>query len=97
MNIDKKFHSEHYHGNGTEPIDLISDNKLDFCRGSIIKYAYRAGKKEGQEKQDILKIIDYAMLLMEQEGINMTYEDIYELINYRQSKSKRVMCLIASK
>lgn len=79
---DNSFHSSHYHGK-IEPIDLISSNRLDFNRASIIKYAFRAGKKSGQEKLDIKKIIDYALLLANQEDIELSKEEIIELINYR--------------
>ena len=78
------FHSSHYHGE-LEPIDLISSNKLDFNRASIIKYAFRAGKKSGQEKLDITKIIDYALLLALQENIELPKEEVLELIEYRYS------------
>lgn len=79
----KVFHSSHYHAEGIEPIEYISSNKLDFNRGSIIKYAHRAGDKAGQERLDIKKIIDYAMLLAFQEGIDIEREDIKELVDYR--------------
>ncbi|UAW01129.1 PF11753 family protein [Vibrio phage BUCT194] len=78
-----KFHSSHYESNGIEVIEYISSNKLDFNRASIIKYADRCGKKQGQEKLDIKKIIDYAMLLAFQEGIEITREDIHKLVDYR--------------
>lgn len=61
---------KHYEGK-IEPIDLIIGNKLDFVRGSIVKYACRAGKKEGEAEKDILKIIDYALLLAKQEDIDV--------------------------
>lgn len=78
-----KFHSDHYESESIEPIDLMINNKLDFVRSSIIKYAFRAGKKVGQEVLDIKKIIDYAVLLAIQEGIDIQRDDIHELINYR--------------
>lgn len=58
-------------------------NKLDFTRASIVKYAHRAGLKKSQELLDIKKIIDYAMLLAFQEGIEIDRDDIKELIDYR--------------
>lgn len=78
-----EFHSKHYETQGIEPIEYISSNKLDFNRGSIVKYAHRAGDKEGQEILDIKKIIDYAMLLAFQEGIQINREDVIQLVNYR--------------
>ncbi|MGL5718870.1 MAG: DUF3310 domain-containing protein [Paraclostridium sp.] len=79
----KEFHSSHYESDGIECIEFITSNKLDFCRGSIIKYAFRAGDKKGQESLDIKKIIDYAILLAMQEGIDFTYQDAKDIIDYR--------------
>lgn len=80
---EKKFHSSHYESDNIEPIEMIMSNKMDFCRASILKYAFRAGKKEGQEVLDIKKIIDYALLLAQQEGIQFTKEDAQSIIDYR--------------
>lgn len=80
---EPKFHSSHYESDSIEPIEFMMSNKLDFCRASIIKYAFRAGKKEGQESLDIKKIIDYAILLAMQEGIDFTYQDAKDIIDYR--------------
>lgn len=79
----KEFHSSHYESDSIEPIEFMMSNKMDFCRASIVKYAFRAGKKEGQETLDIKKIIDYAILLAMQEGINFTKEDAQSIIDYR--------------
>jgi hypothetical protein len=35
-----------------------------FCIGNIIKYAQRYGKKNGKNKDDLLKIIHYAVILL---------------------------------
>ncbi|MGL5713817.1 MAG: DUF3310 domain-containing protein [Paraclostridium sp.] len=81
----KEFHSSHYESESIEPIEFMMSNKMDFCRASIVKYAFRAGKKEGQESLDIKKIIDYALLLATQEGIEFTKEDAQSIIDYRFS------------
>lgn len=39
-------------------IDVIRDYDLNFCRGNIVKYIARAGKKD-DELQDLLKAKDY--------------------------------------
>lgn len=84
LNKEKEtFHSSHYESDAIEPIEFMMSNKLDFCRSSIIKYAFRAGKKEGQETLDITKIIDYALLLAQQEDIPFTKEDAQKIIDYR--------------
>ena len=79
----KEFHSSHYESDAIEPIEFMMSNKLDMCRSSIIKYAFRAGKKEGQETLDIKKIIDYALLLAQQENITFTKKDAQDIIDYR--------------
>ena len=39
-------------------IDVINDYNVNFCRGNVIKYVVRAGKKK-DELQDLLKAKDY--------------------------------------
>lgn len=78
----KEFHSSHYEGK-IEPIEFIMANKMSFNRGNIIKYATRACKKSGQEKLDIHKIIDYAMLMAFEEGVDIDKDDIIKLVSYR--------------
>lgn len=82
LEIAEEFHSSHYEGK-IEPIEFIMANKMTFNRGNIIKYATRAGKKSGQEKLDIHKIIDYAMLMAFEEGVDIDKDDIIKLVNYR--------------
>jgi hypothetical protein len=49
----------HYdNGKDYDLIDVISDYKLNFNRGNIIKYVARAGKKENELK-DLRKALDY--------------------------------------
>lgn len=67
-----------------EPLEYIIANNFDFVRGNIIKYASRAGKKKGEEINDIKKIIDYALILAIQEGINIDFEELKKLIDYRK-------------
>ena len=49
-----------YYENGKDydVIDIINDYELNFCRGNILKYVIRAGKKR-DELQDLLKAKDY--------------------------------------
>lgn len=79
---------EHYSG-GIEPIKFIIENKYSFNRGNIVKYAHRVGNKKGQEVQDIMKIIDYALLLAYEEYIDVNRDDIIKLINYRFDWARR--------
>jgi hypothetical protein len=49
----------HYeNGKGYDIIDVIRDYELNFCRGNIIKYIARAGKKQ-DELLDLIKAQDY--------------------------------------
>lgn len=51
--------SIHYEATGDyDLIDVIQDYKLNFNRGNIIKYVFRAGKKD-DELQDLIKAKDY--------------------------------------
>lgn len=49
----------HYEATGEyDLIDIISDYKLNFNRGNVIKYIIRAGRKD-DELQDLNKALDY--------------------------------------
>ena len=64
--IDKTY-QEHYAGKGgTQTFDVIASSGLGigFCLGSIIKYSTRFGKKEGWNRNDLLKLIHYAILAL---------------------------------
>lgn len=87
MRAVKEFHSSHYEGK-IEPIEFIMANKMSFNRGNIIKYATRACKKSGQEKLDIHKIIDYAMLMAIEENIELDRDELVKLIDYRMNWKK---------
>ena len=60
-----------YYSMDIAPIDFIMANRLDFVRGSIIKYVCRAGNKGGKTGgiSDMRKVIAYAeRLIAEFEG-----------------------------
>ena len=49
----------HYdNGNSYDLIDVINDYNINYCRGNVIKYVVRAGKKK-DELADLLKAKDY--------------------------------------
>lgn len=60
-----KTNPQHYKSDkGIEVIDLIDE--LDFCTGNVIKYVYRAGKKQGEStKDDLLKAKYYLERLID--------------------------------
>lgn len=59
VTIEKEKTPSHYdNGKGYDVIDFCNDYKLNFNRGSAIKYLSRAGKKEN-EIEDLKKAIDF--------------------------------------
>jgi len=55
---DNVNHPSHYTSGKIEVIDFIDDQKLNFCRGSAIKYVARAGKKnKDKEIEDLEKAV----------------------------------------
>jgi hypothetical protein len=65
-------HPSHYTDGKIEVIDFIRDKKLDFCRGNIVKYVARAGKKgdKAKELEDLKKArqyCDFAIEMLEAE------------------------------
>lgn len=79
---EKGLHS-HYENTGIEPIDFIMANKYSFNQGNVIKYIHRVGKKAGEEKKDIIKIIDYALLTAYEKGIEVGEQELHKAINSR--------------
>lgn len=60
-------YGEHYAGDdNVQAIDLIAAGGMlmHFAASSIIKYAYRFGKKNGLNRDDLLKVIHYAMFML---------------------------------
>jgi hypothetical protein len=63
----KATYSGHYVGKkNVQTLELIESagHAMGFCIGDILKYAARQGKKKGEERKDILKIIHYGLLLL---------------------------------
>ena len=61
--IDTTYNA-HYSTDKYQATDMIIDagHGGGFCRGNIIKYAMRYGKKEGRNQIDLLKLIHYAVI-----------------------------------
>jgi hypothetical protein len=62
--IDSTY-TKHYGSGSIQTTEFTIDagHGEGFCIGNIIKYAQRYGKKNGYNKEDILKIIHYAIIL----------------------------------
>jgi hypothetical protein len=61
-----KSYDAHYSMNKIQSTEFIFDagHGEGFCLGNIIKYAQRYGKKNGKNKEDLLKILHYAVILL---------------------------------
>lgn len=83
-------HSSHYNAE-VQPIDLyLAKGELTaYSRSCIIRYAFRFGDKKGEEKKDIKKIIDCALLMSLESGIEITEKELIELIQTRMNWLKK--------
>ena len=63
--IDKTYDA-HYAQNKIQSTEFIADagHGEGFCIGNIIKYAQRYGKKGGYNREDLKKIIHYAIIML---------------------------------
>lgn len=60
-------YEKHYVGeNNVQALDLIfsSGHGIGFTIGNILKYSSRYGKKNGYNRDDVMKILHYAILLL---------------------------------
>ena len=74
--IDSTY-GKHYAKGNFQATEIIMDAEhgRGFCLGNIIKYAIRFDKK-GDSRVDLLKIIHYAILAMEQ--LDLEEQQLYE-------------------
>lgn len=95
-----KIDREHYiSDDNIEPIDLILAGDLKFCEGNILKYAYRAGKKDSETiYKDLIKCIDYSAIsitnnLKKEENNNVAIDklekEIIDKIKFRFDNIKK--------
>ena len=65
----RKTYSSHYAKSCKQATENINDqgHGTGFCMGNILKYAQRYGKKEGKNKNDLLKVIHYAIIQLSQD------------------------------
>ncbi len=67
LNHIEKTYKQHYASkDGSQAIDAIfaAGHGIGFCMGNITKYTNRFGKKDGQNRVDLLKLIHYAVLAL---------------------------------
>ena len=59
-------YEQHYSKNKFQATEFIIDggHGEGFCIGNIMKYAQRYGNKNGCNRQDLLKVIHYALIML---------------------------------
>ena len=67
--IDNTYDSHYANGVKRQATEIIIDqgHGTGFCMGNILKYAQRYGKKEGRNKNDLMKVIHYAIIQLSQD------------------------------
>jgi len=63
-------YSGHYATDKYQATDIIIDSGFGegFCMGNIIKYCKRYGRKNGKNRDDIMKILHYAIIMLHVQG-----------------------------
>ena len=59
-------YEQHYSKNKFQATEFIIDggHGEGFCIGNIMKYAQRYGNKNGYNRQDLLKVLHYALIML---------------------------------
>jgi len=63
--IDKTYEL-HYSANKFQALEFIEEcgHGEGFCMGNILKYAQRYGRKGGKNKDDLMKILHYGIMML---------------------------------
>jgi hypothetical protein len=59
-------YGQHYAMSKFQATEFIIDNGhgVGFTAGNVMKYVQRYGKKSGRNRQDLLKVLHYALMLL---------------------------------
>ena len=78
--VDKTYESHYANGVKRQATEIIIDqgHGTGFCMGNILKYAQRYGKKQGHNKDDLMKVIHYAVIQLSQDHYNKSLDNIYK-------------------
>jgi hypothetical protein len=59
-------YSQHYSQNKYQATEFIIDSGHGegFCLGNILKYTQRYGKKKGKNRDDLMKVLHYALIAL---------------------------------
>jgi hypothetical protein len=79
--IDSTY-GQHYSMNKFQATEFIVDNGhgVGFTAGNVMKYVQRYGKKNGRDRQDLLKVLHYALMLLHVHDIETSVKDTPETI-----------------
>ena len=82
--VDKTYESHYANGVKRQATEIIIDqgHGTGFCMGNILKYAQRYGKKEGRNKNDLLKVIHYAIIQLSQDH----YKSLEDVMNPKERR-----------
>ena len=63
---------QHYNKNKFQATEFIIDggHGEGFCIGNILKYAQRYGKKNGCDKNDLMKVLHYGIIALHVHNLN---------------------------
>ena len=67
----------HYSKNNFQSTEFIIDcgHGVGFAIGNVLKYAQRYGKKDGFNRDDLMKILHYTLIAMHTHDLNEDYDD----------------------
>ena len=69
--IDNTY-TQHYNKNKFQATEFIVDSGhgMGFSLGNILKYAQRYGKKNGYDKNDLMKVLHYGIIALHVHNLN---------------------------
>jgi len=67
--VNKTYESHYAQTKNYQATEIIIDqgHGTGFCMGNILKYAQRYGKKQGRNRDDLMKVIHYAIIQLSQD------------------------------
>ncbi len=59
-------YGQHYSQDKVQTTEFVIDagHGEGFCLGNVIKYTQRYGKKEGKNREDLLKVLHYGLIAL---------------------------------
>ena len=68
----KETYNKHYAKSKFQATEFIIDggHGEGFCIGNILKYAQRYGKKNGRDKNDLMKVLHYGIIALHVHNLN---------------------------